>query len=287
MIDSTSKDQVVSQGESPSFQRIKDYYRHFDEWSRLDSAAGYLEKEMIVNLVASTVQAPGHMLDLGSGPGRYAKEFLQLGHRVTLVDISQSLIDTAKDKLSDFYRKDLLEVYVGNAINLHDFPSSTFDSVFCNGPFYHLIHEEDRLKAGQEIFRTCKIGGTIFIGFIPYFSALSGIIHRAAKAPSQVDAACFEQVVSKGVFRNCSSSGFQEGYFPRVEDFTSFWRDLGMKEIQLYSTRSFMHQREEDVLEIKQSDPDLFKEIMRTSIHLATQSVSIAAGGHALIVGKK
>ncbi len=58
--------------------------------------------------------------------------------------------------------------------------SDQFDAVFCCGPFYHLVSEQDRLAAGREIMRVCKRNGVILIGIIPRFSGLSGIIYKAA-----------------------------------------------------------------------------------------------------------
>ena len=271
-----------------TFARINAYYDRFDEWSRLDSAAGIIEKGEVLHLVLSCIPSGSHILDLGSGPGRYAAEFIRSGYRVTLFDLSERLINLAREKLEELQMLSSIgNFHVGNATNLRVFPDCVFDAVFACGPFYHLVEAADRRAAALETMRVCKPGGTIMAGFIPRFSGLAGLLGRAARTKGQVNAAVFQDVVDIGVFQNAGASGFQEGYYPTVTEARALWNQAGLEEIKVFSTRSFVHQNEDNLLAIRRSDPILFNAVIQAHRKLASSDPFIEAGGHALLIGKK
>jgi len=175
---------------------------------------------------------------------------------------------------------------VGNAVNLSALKPQSFDAVFSCGPFYHLVDQKDRVSAAREAIRVCKAGGMLIIGFIPRFSGLAGLLNRAAQTPEQVSGKVFEKAAKEGVFHNASSSGFQEGYYPTVREHKKFWKEMGLSNIEVISTRSFMHQNERHLLKIRENDKPLFECIIEAHRSFAKVEGFIEAGGHALLVGK-
>ncbi len=271
---------------SKTFEKINGYYEKFDEWERLSSASGILEKITILKIVADYIPAASHIFDLGSGPGRYAMEFVRMGHRVTLADLSSRFIEQAKRKFANANLA--AEQYlVANATSLGDVGDEAYDAIFCSGPFYHLIDHNDRYNAAQEMIRICRKGGWILTGFIPKFSALNGLIGRANRHPSQIDASTFLEAATTGAFHNRREFGFQEGFFSEVEEFKAFWAELGLHGIEVFSTRSFMHQQEELVLSLAQKNPKLYQAILDTHFSLMNRTAYIDGGGHAVLVGQK
>ena len=232
---------------------------------------------------------PGaHILDLGSGPGRYALALAALGYQLTLSDLSPRLIEIAKEKFGEANLLDRVsEFKVANAVQLVGFKDNGFDAVFCNGPFYHLVSEEDRRRAASEVLRVCKPGGKVFIGFIPRFSGLAGLIDRAARLTDQVSSQNFERTAIDGVFINNSSHGFQEGYYWCTSEIISFWQEFGLTQVILRSTRTFMHQHEDQMMAIRKSNPALYQKIIEYHRSFSGNEHFIAAGGHALLIGEK
>lgn len=53
----------------------------------------------------------------------------------------------------------------GNATNLSDFESDTYDITLLLGPMYHLYDEKDKLKALSEAIRVTKKGGVVFVAY--------------------------------------------------------------------------------------------------------------------------
>ena len=62
-----------------AIEKVRQYYESFDEWSRLDSAAGKLELVRSLALLERYLQPPGRVLDLGGGPGRYTMALARRG----------------------------------------------------------------------------------------------------------------------------------------------------------------------------------------------------------------
>ena len=207
---------------------------------------------------------------------------------VTLADLSKTLIDQAKLKFSEFDLADSVDqFYVANAINLEFLKSNSFDAIFCNGPFYHIVDEQDRIRAANEIIRTCKSSGQILIGFIPRFSGLAGLIDRTSRNHDQINPDIFAEAARTGIFHNNEDTGFQEGFYPTVAEFKSFWQDRGLQKIKVFSTRSFMHQNEDKMIIIADQQPQLYDAILKACRSYSSSESFIEAGGHALLVGEK
>ena len=268
------------------FARISAYYNQCDEWSRLTSDAGALEYHETLRIVLSKIPKESRILDLGSGPGRYSMAFVKAGHQVTLLDIAETLIDQAKNQIEEAgLTKGVDGYHVGNALDLSRFPDQSFDSIFCCGPFYHLIDPADRKQCADELVRVCRRGGLIIIGFIPRFTAMAGLISRAVHNPHQVSDSTFQKVARSGIFRNETHTGFQEGYYPLVSEFKDFWISAGLQNIEMYSTRSFIFQNEKSFAKIQVSDPALYQMIIDAHRRFQSDEGFIEAGGHALLVG--
>lgn len=271
-----------------SFNKIRNYYDQFDEWGRLDSPAGIIEKGEVLHIVSTHLPEGAHIFDLGSGPGRYAIEFAKRGYTITLFDLSERLIAIAKEKFREAKLSASVEgFYTGNATKLTEIESDSVDAVFCCGPFYHIVEENSRVAAAKEAMRVCRPQGVLIIGFIPRFSGLAGLLFRAANTRGQVDSQVFRLASEAGIFHNASPEGFQEGYYPTVEETKAFWLKMGLTDIKVFSTRSFIHQNEEHLLKIRDNDPELFQTIIEAHREVAGSEAFIEAGGHAVLIGKK
>ncbi len=84
-----------------TFDKIRNYYAQFDEWARLDTPAGILEQLQVLHIVRDYIPDHSHILDLGSGPGKNAIAFAEIGYQITLLDISPRLIDIAKQQMKE------------------------------------------------------------------------------------------------------------------------------------------------------------------------------------------
>ena len=158
---------------------------HYDEnprkeWDRLQKRFPY-EKYITTHMMDRYLRPGSAILDIGGGPGHYSVHYARQGHTVTLLDLSGENVRFAKQKARQYgVRITALE---GNATDLSRFADDSFDAVFLMGPLYHLMEEENRLRAVSEAKRVLKPGGCLFASFILMFG---GVIYGAREAPETI-----------------------------------------------------------------------------------------------------
>lgn len=111
---------------------------------RANRRAGYF-----INLGGYTSKQT--VLEIGCGTGLFTEKVYQTTKaQITSIDISQELLDKAKEKLPNVQFK------MDDAMNL-SFPDASFDAVFGSSILHHL----DMKKSLREIYRVLKPGGNI------------------------------------------------------------------------------------------------------------------------------
>ncbi len=95
------------------------------------------------------------ILDLGCGPGRDAKIFTQKEYDVTGIDLSENMIEKAKERVKNVKFKVM-------DIKKLEFEDNHFDAVWASACLLH-IPKKDINTTLKEIFRVLKKGGILFI----------------------------------------------------------------------------------------------------------------------------
>ena len=134
------------------------YYNKFNEEKRLDSRHGKIEFITTIKYIEKYLKPNMKIIDVGAGAGRYSKYLSDLGYDVTPVELVKHNVRKI-EKLG-------LKAVQGNATNLSKFDDNTFDMVLLFGPLYHLISDEEKIKALNEAKRICKPNGIIMISYI-------------------------------------------------------------------------------------------------------------------------
>lgn len=100
------------------------------------------------------------VLDYGCGNGRLLELLARKNVNYTGVDVSQKLIDIAKNK----YKPENIEFYKINASQSSlAFENNYFNTVYSIAVFHHIPGEELRKEIIKEIYRVTKPGGYIII----------------------------------------------------------------------------------------------------------------------------
>jgi len=97
----------------------------------------------------------GTILDLGCGTGLLVDLLPEIKDRVIGLDISQNMLDVAKEKHPD------LETHRGNMANLSAFPQDAFGAV--TSLFGPISFCSDYRRCAEEIHRVLRPGGRFFI----------------------------------------------------------------------------------------------------------------------------
>lgn len=156
------------------------YYNKFNEDKRLTRRHGIVEYSVSMKYILNylkKIDSP-KILDVGAGCGRYSIDLCNMGYDVSAIELVKHNLMTLKSK------SDKVKAYLGNATNLSRFPSNSFDVVLLFGPMYHLISNDDKIKALNEAKRVLKDNGYIFVS---YYMNEYGIIKHGFMEKNIID----------------------------------------------------------------------------------------------------
>ena len=277
------------------FEKIKNYYKHFDEKNRLQNDnSGKLEFLMTMGILEKNlpqVNAGGgaadgvSILDLGGGAGAYSFPLAKKGYKVTLADLSEALLAQAKKQKEENKVQNLISCDQVNATDLSCYKDNFFDVVLLFGPLYHLTEKAEREKCVGEIRRVLKTGGKVFASFIPHLSGSIALVQRFCWSPDQVDINTLEECFDTGKFKNLSDKGFQEGYYPTSEEIEKLFLENGFDKLLVRSIRGFGYEKEDVIYKFK--NKNVFTKLLDLINSTAEDKSIIEMCGHAMYVGVK
>ena len=267
------------------FDKIRNYYKNFNEKDRLiNDNSGRLEYEMTIRSLSKYLPKKAKILDLGGAAGVYSFPLAEMGYEVYLADLSEDLINQAKEQNENRINK-IKSCDVVNAIDLGIYEDSEFDVVLLFGPLYHLLEKSERKKCLNEVNRVLKDNGMIFASFIPYLSGSIAIIDRYFRHPEQVNENNLEEVFKTGKFNNMIDKGFQEGYYPTSKEIEELFDNCNFEKIDIKSIRGIGYEKEDNIYNIK--DKQVFNKIMELIEQTSSKKEIIEMCGHAIYIGKK
>lgn len=163
------------------------------------------------------------ILDIGAGTGRYTSALMAEGRNVRAVELVRRNIEVF------LKREPTADVVQGDARSMPFLDNATADVTLLLGPLYHLIGEDEKLKALTEAKRVTKPGGLIFVAYLMNeYSILSY---------------CFDEERMK----NLREGGFVDGNFHiqaqqdelydyvRLEDIDRLNRKAGLERVTIFS----------------------------------------------------
>ena len=142
-------------------KELIEYYNKFNEDKRLTRRHGKVEFIVTLKYIHDYLNKMNNpkIIDIGAGTGKYSIELSNQGYDVTAIEL-------IKHNLSYIKKYDKIKSYQGNAIDLSRFKDETFDLTLLFGPMYHLIDENDKIKALNEAKRITKKDGIIMVAYI-------------------------------------------------------------------------------------------------------------------------
>ena len=137
------------------------YYNKFNENKRFNSRGGFVEFTISLKYIYKYLNEFNNpkILDIGAGTGAYSIKLAEEGYDVTAVEL-------IKHNLRYIEKCKKVNAYQGNAVDLSRLKDNTFDLVLLFGPMYHLINDNDKIKALSEAKRVVKNNGIIMVAYI-------------------------------------------------------------------------------------------------------------------------
>ena len=139
---------------------IEKHYNKHPEDLRLLRRHGMVEFETTMHHLRRFLHTGHYILDIGAGTGRYTSALMAEGYRVKAIELVRRNIDVF------LKREPEADVVQGDARDIPFLPSDAADVTLLLGPLYHLIGDEEKLRALNEAKRVTKPGGIIFVAYL-------------------------------------------------------------------------------------------------------------------------
>lgn len=205
---------------------LEDYYSHFNEDHRLQTSHGKVEFITSLKYIYEILDndKKKKILDIGAGTGAYSVYLSNDGYDVNAVELVEHNIKVFKSKNS------IAKVIQGNALDLSMFDDDTFDVTLLFGPMYHLLKEEEKIKALGEAKRVTKKGGKILISY--YMNDYAIITYGFIKKK------ILESINNNQVDENFHMINLENDLYSmvRIEDIDRFNSTLNLKRVKIIAS---------------------------------------------------
>ena len=272
---------------SRTADRIRAYYRNFDEWHRLVQDPYHeLEIETTLHFLRRYLPSKGTVLDAGGGPGRYTIELARAGFNVTLLDFTPEVLEQAHRNVRRAGVSDRVREFVlGSVTDLSEFESGSFDAVLClGGPLNHILRARDREGALDELGRVAKPYAPIFVSVISrYAQLIDGLVRHPDGL--RTDPAHHWRILRTGNYDG--HRGFAPSHFFAPEELRSLLRKHRLKVIESVGLEGLAAGHIRVVNRLARVDPSAWRSWW--SFHLATcgDPAVVATSQHFLVVSRK
>jgi 2-polyprenyl-3-methyl-5-hydroxy-6-metoxy-1,4-benzoquinol methylase len=152
--------------------------RYFDgfaekEWARLEhNLQGRNNYAVHKRFLDEHVRPGMRVLDIGSGPGRFAIDLVSMGAKVTVADLSQVQLVLARQRLAEHGLADKVESFRQlDVVHLDELESSSFDAVVCYGGVLSYTREH-HVQAIDELKRVVRPGGVVLASVMSLYGTL-------------------------------------------------------------------------------------------------------------------
>lgn len=248
------------------------------EWERLQKHP--FEFRITTAMLAKHIHPGDRVLDVGGGPGRYALHLAKLGCDVTLVDLSSENAAFAAEKAHELGVS--LNAYSGDARTVDRMGLGTFDHVLLMGPLYHLLDEEDRVRAVNAALRCLRSGGKLYAAFILMFA---GMIYGMKYLPAMVlddsEQKFIDRVLQDGSF---SGAAFTQAHFISQKEILPFMSRFPLKKLHLLGQEGILSPCEENLLAQR---PEVVDRWVELAVQLCEREELLAYSEHVLYIGEK
>ena len=228
-----------------SIKIVRDHYDNAveSEWNRI---AGRPEFLLTCKMFDRYIKPGDSVLDIGGGPGRYTIHLADKGCNVTLFDLSPENVKFASEQAAEQGLS--IQAVAGDACLVDELVNKKFDHVLLMGPMYHLLEEDERVKAVNAALNVLKPGGIIYISF----SNMMGCLMKWMKLMP-------EAIVSAGTFETSFKENFilQKGYagdaFTKIalidqNEILPFMSQFSLKKLHLFGQEGIMSPCEDNIM---------------------------------------
>ncbi len=269
----------------PPDEILDHYQRVQDEDDRLRSGPdGTMEAIRTLELLGRHLPAPpARILDVGGGPGFYARRMTAAGYEVHLIDPVP--LHVAKATLPDADLAPPASAGLGDARMLAH-PDGTFDAVLLLGPLYHLTDRADRMTALGEARRVLRRGGVVAAaGISRYVSAIDGLDRGLADDPAFAE--LMRRDLEEGQHRNETGNPeyFTTAFFHHPGELQGELVEAGFDGVAVFAVEGISWAAPD--LAERLADPDRREVVLDIVRRTESEPALLGASPHLLAIGRR
>ncbi|MPM51664.1 hypothetical protein SDC9_98415 [bioreactor metagenome] len=152
------------------------------------------------------------------------------------------------------------------------------------GPMYHLLEEEDRIKAVNSALKLLKPNGIIFVSFISVYGGLIYMTKCAqdiiiSEVPMEINFR--ETVINR---RSYSGEAFTLAHFIQMKEILPFMERFPLEKLHLFGQEGIMTLNEDKIMSQPQNVIDAFVDF---SLKVCENEELLSWSEHLMYVGRK
>jgi len=250
------------------------------EESRLD--IHQLEWDLTWKFLNEYLPPTGHILDIGSGTGKYSVALAQRGYHVTGIDLSKPLLDKAIRRAQETGVEDRIVFIHGDARSLKDLITRRYDAVLLMGPLYHLTCLENRERVVQQVCDSLQNEGVLFSAFLSKYGIFSEVLKEYPEWILHKDQVDF--LMHHGIDSPHTAADRFQGYYATIDEIFTLHTRNGITPIALGATKPVIGSDDESYNRLKGT---LRKDWLHFLYSICREEHSLGASSHLLFVGRK
>lgn len=252
------------------------------EWERLERQP--FEFEFTTYMMDKYILPGDRVLDIGGGPGRYSIHYARKGCDVTLVDLSDGNIALAREKAAEAGVE--IRAIARNCLELDELDLGTYDHVFLMGPLYHLLTEEDRVRAVDLALSRLKVGGFFYCSFILDFA---GLIYDMQYGPGILPHDMADPVLAKLIDSIAEGTRYEGPAFTKVcfmnqRQILPFLAQFPLEKVSLFGQEGILAPCKRQIAEFPPEERALWVETAKRFLELPEY---LSYAEHAMYIGRK
>jgi SAM-dependent methyltransferase len=261
---------------------IAAYYNNDPEREHYRLDRHQLEYDLTWRYLNQFLPAHGTILEIGAATGRYTLELAKRGCHITAVDMSASLLEESRERITAEGRERQVNFVIADARDLGAITKHDFDVVLLMGPMYHLIEEADRILALTEASKRLREKGVIFSAFISRFGIMGDLIKNV---PEWIeDQTEVQSILEQGRDPHHLPGGGFRGYFAHVSEIAPLHEAIGFETLIVAGVEPAISADDESYNKLQGNQRQLWLDLLHK---ISTESSVIGASRHLLYIGKK
>jgi S-adenosylmethionine-dependent methyltransferase len=261
---------------------IAAYYNNDPERENNRLDRHQLEFDLTWRYLTQYLPSQGHILEIGAATGRYTLGLAKLGYQIAAVDMSEKLLEIARQRTLEEGLEKHVEFVLADARDLGSIQKKDFDAVLLMGPLYHLVEEADRKTALKQAAGHLHQGGILFSAFISRYGIMGDLLRNL---PEWIENRTeVQNILASGKNpEHIPGSGFR-GYFATISEILSLHEATGFETLTVAGVEPAISADDESYNRLERRRRQLWLDLLH---EISTEPSVIGASRHILYIGRK